>query len=211
MRLSAALVLALAPLACSTSGVFQMEDAAAGPIVCEESAVALASADAEALGFSVDDVLTRFGGPREETLEWYEGESVGLTLDLKALGAAELVTSSYPEGVEPGDEPDLSCGATWMRLRVGLDFKTSDGALDEVLEQTWELTALEDFASVIVDLPLAEVAGTYASEAQFLSFNVTLGESESWGSVVGVIPSDDGLGVEFNVARFNQSTWPQTP
>lgn len=197
--------LAAAP-ACSSA-----EYASQDPVVCDVEVVALASDDAEALGFSADEVMKRFGGAREAKLEYFDGGAAGLTIEAKLGGKVEKVTTSYPEGVAPGDEPGLECGSSWMRMAVELAFQTDDGVFDEVLVTSWEMTELELYASVIVDLPLAEVAGSYqAAEDGSLSFNITLAEAEESGVVVRVVPEQDGLGQEYNVARFNQETWPQT-
>lgn len=179
-------------------------------MVCDKEVVTLASDDAEALGFSADEVIKRFGGVREAKLEYFGGESASLSIEAKLGGKVEKVTTAYPEGVEPGDEPGLECGSSWMRMDVEVVFQTDDGVFDEVLATSWELAELDLFASVVVDLPLVEVVGSYEAEGDYLSFNITLGEAEESGSVVRVIPEQDGLGQEYNVARFNQDTWPQT-
>lgn len=200
------------PLA-ALAGCSSVDEAPApDPVMCEVVTTPLLVDESSALGFTVAEVVARFGGPRTATLEYYEGETAELSLELVASTGAELVETSYPAGVMAGDEPDLECGETRMRLPVGLKFVTADGAFAETLETTWELRQLEAFESVIVGLPIAELAGTYANPggATELSFNITLSEADANGVVVGVIePAMDELATEFNVARFNYDTWPQ--
>ncbi len=196
------LILAALPACSSVS-----DGSAPDPVQCEVSEAPLASDD-DALGFSPADVLAHFGGVRQVTLEHYMAGTTELSLEL-VVGQARRVTTSLPAGADPNDalEP---CDRDYMALPVELHFVTADGVFAERIPATWELDALPEFESVIEYLDLAELKGSYTSDADRLSFNVTLGGAEPSGVVVGVIDVEGELGSEFNVARFNTATWPQT-
>lgn len=197
-------LLALASLpGCSSSD----SGSAPGPVFCDKNETPLAVDDDE-LGFSAADVLARFGGVQVVMLEYYEGDTVELTLELTAAGEAQRVSTSVPAGADPEDL-EGPCDEVYMRLPVELRFTTADGKFDERLPATWVLTELTEYESVILDVDLGDLQGTYTSEADELSFNITLGGDQPTGVVVGVIDVENDLGTEFNVARFNTSTWPQ--
>ncbi|MBK7828701.1 hypothetical protein [Nannocystis sp.] len=199
-----ALLLLAALPACSSVS----EGPAPDPVQCDVNDEPLASDD-DALGFSPADVLARFGGVQQVTLEHYMAGTTDLSLELVAAGQARHISTSLPAGADPNDalEP---CDRNYMQLPVELHFVTADGVFAERIPATWELDALPEFESVIADLELAQVKGSYTSDADSLSFNVTLRAGEPSGVVVGVIDVPNDLGTEFNVARFNTPTWPQT-
>jgi len=206
LRIAASLLLALTgSLACS-----QSDDggAAPGPVVCEKNEEVLALADAT-LGFSPAEVIARFGGVREATLEYYEGGTTELSLELSLTGAAVRVTTSLPAGEDPDDalEP---CDRVYMRLPLELRFTTADGRFDERFAATWELEELPERESIYADPELADLKGSFTADVDRLSIVVSLGEGEPNGVVIGVIEEEDELAIELNVARFNTDMWPQT-
>lgn len=206
LRLAAPLsLLLLAALpACSSIS----EGPAYNPVQCDVSEEAL-GLDDDVLGFSPADVLARFGGVQQVTLEHYKAGTTDLSLELVAAGQAKHISTSLPAGADPNDV-EGPCDRNYMELPVVLRFITADGIFDERIPATWELEALPESESVIADLDLAQLKGSYTSDADSLSFNVTLRAGEPSGVVVGVIDVPNDLGTEFNVARFNTATWPQT-
>lgn len=204
IAIAASLIVTLAP-GCSQS----IDDggAAPGPVQCEENEEPLALAD-DALGFSPADVIARFGGVRQASLEYYEGGTTELSLELTLTGEATRVTASVPAGEDPQDvlEP---CDRVYMRVPLELRFTTADGRFAERFKATWELEELSVLETIYADPDLADLKGSFTAEVDALSFVVSLSEGEPNGVVIGVIGGDDELAIETNIARFNTEMWPQ--
>ena len=195
---------------CSQTVIADGDDGAApSPVACDVLEEPLAADQDAGLGFTPAAVLARFGGVRQATLEYYAGGTSELTLELTQTGPAVQVTTSDPPGVDAADLLG-PCGDVSMRLPVELRFTTADGRFDERIPAVWQLYELAAAESVNTYVELAALGGSYTSEATRLSFVVLLAEAEQSGSVVGVVDVEEELGTEFNVARFNESTWPQS-
>ena len=209
VRLAALWVSVLA-LGCSQTVTADGDDGSApAQVACDVLEEPLASDQDAGLGFTAAAVMARFGGVRQATLEYYAGGTSELTLELTQTGPAVQVSTSDPPGVDAADILG-PCGEVSMRLPVELRFTTADGRFDERIPAAWQLHELFTAESVNTYVDLAALGGSYTSEATRLSFVVLLAEAEQSGSVIGVVDVEDGLGTEFNVARFNESTWPQS-
>ena len=183
--------------------------------MCERVETSVAADEQTSLGFSAAQSLAVAGGEQTAELEWYEGGESTLTLELLIAGAPRLVETSYPEGFAEGDDEDLQCDQAYLEFEVALAVSTEDGQLDELVDANfpWRISTLEEVGAPIhfagqVSVP--QLVGTYVGESDALDFGVYLGGDQPSGFVVGFVDGGDGLGIELNVARFNEAGWPQT-
>mgnify|MGYP000337762718 CR=1 FL=1 len=177
------------------------------PVACDSTEQPVAPDDTS-VGFSADEVLARFGGARQATLEYYAGGTTELTLELVRVGEPVHVTTSVPAGVDPDDVLG-PCGESTLRIPLELRFTSADGLFAERIPATWALQGLSDAEQVNEYVAVADLEGGLQVEADELSFVIYLRAAEQSGFVIGVVDDPDGPGSEFNLARFNESTWPQ--
>lgn len=195
--------------ACSRTIVADGDGGAPEPVSCDVAEQPLGPNDDAGLGFTPADVLARFGGARQATLEYYAGGTTELSLELSLTGAAKHVSTSTPDGVDP-DDLIVPCGEQSMLVPVELRFTTADGEFDERIPATWQLTDLNELEQINESIDLDAIEGSFEADADELSFVISLKAGDPNGEIIGVVLPEDDLPSEFNIARFNQTTWPQS-
>jgi len=97
---------------------------------CDISSTDLEMDDLSSFGFSADELMAAVEGSHDGTLEWWDGRTTTLEIELASAESAQLVEKT-PWGVHNApDEYLLGC-TTALEVTVDIAVRTADGVLDE--------------------------------------------------------------------------------
>jgi hypothetical protein len=136
---------------------------------CEETATVVALDELTDLGFTAQEVIDALVFTHETDLDFTDGGSAALTIDLLFDGGEVRYVDSvavYPEGDEEMAAGAILCEA-YVEIDVTVDFVTDDGVFDESWELPLQATAADAASFGLSDLTPDDFTGTY----DFMAFD----------------------------------------